>query len=87
MEAYLAALNTLTADPSPEVRKRVRELRLRTGQEADSPALAQVCQSLVLLLDVQLERLQPHLPHIVQYMLQVLTHYEAPSWGRTRDWD
>ena len=57
------------------------------GGVNDSPALAQVCQSLVLLLDVQLERLEPLLPHIVQYMLQVLTHYEAPSWGRTRDWD
>ena len=51
MDAYLAGLNALTADPSAEVRKRV-------------------CQSLVMLLEVQLERLVPHMPQIIEYMLQ-----------------
>ena len=58
MDAYLAGLNALTADPSAEVRKRV-------------------CQALVMLLDVQLERIAPHLPQIIEYMLQARQRSDA----------
>jgi len=51
IDLFMAGLNSLKADPSVEVRKRV-------------------CQALVMLLDVQLERLLPSMSQIVEFMLQ-----------------
>ena len=38
-----------------------------------------VCQALVMLLDVQLEKLMPHMNNVVQYMLMVTTDQIEPA--------